>query len=52
MNHSILWLHGDALGPSNPALVAHPGQPAVFVFDHELLRGKSCLLYTSDAADE
>jgi len=41
MNHPILWLHGDALGPSNPALLAHPGQPAVFVFDRELLRGQS-----------
>jgi len=41
MNNPILWLHGDALGPSNPALLAHPGQPAVFVFDRELLRGNS-----------
>jgi hypothetical protein len=41
MKNPILWLHGDALGPSNPALLAHPGQPAVFVFDRELLRGNS-----------
>ena len=41
MKNPILWLHGDALGPSNPALLAHPGQPALFVFDRELLRGNS-----------
>ncbi len=32
----VLWIHGEALGPANPALVAHPGAPAVFVFDREL----------------
>jgi deoxyribodipyrimidine photo-lyase len=37
----LLWLHGEALGPSNPALLAHPGAPAVFVFDHELLAGRT-----------
>ena len=39
MKHPILWIHGEALGPSNPALVAHPGRPAVFVFDTALLEG-------------
>ena len=29
------------MGPNNPALLAHPSQPAVFVFDRELLLGKS-----------
>ena len=33
----VLWIHGEALGPANPALVAHPGAPAVFVFDRELI---------------
>ena len=33
----VLWMHGEALGPANPALVAHPGAPAVFVFDRELI---------------
>ncbi|MCX5940277.1 MAG: hypothetical protein NTX18_04505 [Cyanobium sp. LacPavin_0818_WC50_MAG_67_9] len=33
----VLWMHGEAMGPANPALVAHPGAPAVFVFDRELI---------------
>jgi len=33
----VLWIHAEALGPANPALVAHPGTPAVFVFDRELI---------------
>lgn len=33
----VLWIHGEALGPANPALEAHPGAPAVFVFDRELI---------------
>ena len=37
----ILWIHGDGLGQANPALVAHPGQPALYVFDTELLAGRS-----------
>ena len=37
----LLWVHGEALGPSNPALKAHLGAPAVFVFDTELLAGRS-----------
>ena len=41
MKYPILWIHGEALGPSNPALVAHPGRPAVFVFDTALLEGKT-----------
>lgn len=40
MQHPILWIHGEALGPANPALVAYPGRPAVFVFDSELLAGR------------
>ena len=41
MQHPILWIHGEAIGPANPALRAHPGRPAVFVFDSELLAGRS-----------
>lgn len=41
MRHPILWIHGEAVGPANPALQAFPGRPAVFVFDAELLAGRS-----------
>jgi deoxyribodipyrimidine photo-lyase len=37
----LLWLHGEALGPANPALRAHPGAPALFVFDSELIAGRT-----------
>jgi deoxyribodipyrimidine photo-lyase len=37
----LLWLHGEALGPANPALRAHPGAPALFVFDRELIEGRT-----------
>lgn len=33
----LVWIHGDALSPHNPALQQHPGAPAVFVFDEALL---------------
>ena len=33
----VLWIHGEALGPTNPALLAHPEAPAVFVFDWKLI---------------
>ncbi|WP_390625500.1 FAD-binding domain-containing protein [Vulcanococcus limneticus] len=35
----VLWIHGEALGPANPALRAHPGRPALFVFDDALIAG-------------
>ncbi|MFZ9319299.1 MAG: hypothetical protein ACO23X_10915 [Vulcanococcus sp.] len=41
MNNPILWIHGEAIGPANPALQAYPGRPAVFVFDTELLAGRT-----------
>lgn len=41
MQHPVLWIHGEALGPANPALQAFPDRPAVFVFDTELLGGRS-----------
>ncbi len=37
----LLWIHGEALGPTNPVLRAHPGAPALFVFDTELLAGRT-----------
>jgi deoxyribodipyrimidine photo-lyase len=37
----LLWIHGEALGPANPALLAHPGAPALFVFDTELIAGRA-----------
>ena len=37
----ILWVHEEALGPSNPALIAHPGTPALFVFDSHWIQTAS-----------
>jgi hypothetical protein len=33
MNDTIVWVHMDALSPTNPALAANPDAPALFVFD-------------------
>lgn len=33
-----VWLTAESLGDRDPALAAHPGRPAVFVFDEPLLR--------------
>ncbi|MEN9933509.1 MAG: hypothetical protein RLZZ387_88 [Chloroflexota bacterium] len=33
----IVWVHGDCLSPRGPALDAHPGAPAIFVWDDALL---------------
>ncbi len=35
--HPIVWLHGDSLTPTDPALQANPTAPAVFVFDEPFL---------------
>ncbi len=35
----LVWVHGEALGPGNPALRAYPHAPALFVFDTELITG-------------
>ncbi len=37
MPTAIVWLHGDSLSPTDPALVANPDAPALFVFDEQLL---------------
>jgi len=34
----LVWLTAESLGDADPALAAHPGLPAVFVFDEPLLR--------------
>ncbi|MBC8099286.1 MAG: hypothetical protein H7Y11_07565 [Armatimonadetes bacterium] len=33
----VVWVHGDCLSPENPALLAHPGAPAIYVWDDALL---------------
>ncbi len=33
----VVWIHGDCLSPSGPALRAHPGAPALFVWDDALV---------------
>ena len=35
--NTVVWVHGERLSPTNEALVSSPGQPAVFVWDDELL---------------
>ncbi len=39
--HPLVWVHGEALGPANPALRAQPQAPALFVFDSELIAGRT-----------
>jgi deoxyribodipyrimidine photo-lyase len=34
----LIWIHGEALSPQNPALLAYPDAPARFIFDEALLR--------------
>ncbi len=36
---SAVWLTGESLGSEDPALLAHPDLPRVFVFDEPLLKG-------------
>ena len=35
----VVWVHADSLSPEDPALAAHPGAPAIFVFDDVVLEG-------------
>ncbi|MGC5195684.1 FAD-binding domain-containing protein [Aphanothece microscopica] len=37
LQRPIVWVHGEALGPTNPALRAWPAAPALFVFDRALI---------------
>jgi hypothetical protein len=38
MNTRVVWLHADSLSPTDPALLANPHAPAVYVFDERFLR--------------
>jgi deoxyribodipyrimidine photo-lyase len=51
-----VWLTAESLGDDDPALLAHPDAPAVFVFDEPLLRrlrlsGKRLVFLTETLAD-
>ncbi|MGL5865769.1 MAG: FAD-binding domain-containing protein [Dermatophilaceae bacterium] len=35
---TVVWLHGERLSPTNEALMANPGRPAVYVWDEALWR--------------
>ena len=37
MSKQIVWIHGDALSPTNPALLANDDAPAIFVWDEDLI---------------
>ncbi len=34
----VVWVHGDALSPTQPALEEFPGVPAVYVWDDALIK--------------
>ena len=40
----LLWLHTDSLNPGSPMLLAHPGSPAVFIWDTEWITRSSIAL--------
>ncbi len=35
----VIWVHADSLSARNPAFVAYPDAPAIFVFDDVVLEG-------------
>jgi len=37
MNKTIIWVHGDCLNPHQTAFRLHPGAPAIYVWDDDLL---------------
>ena len=37
MNLPIIWVHGDCLSPTNPALKMYPDTPAIWVWDDALI---------------
>jgi deoxyribodipyrimidine photo-lyase len=52
----VVWITAESLGDDDPALVAHPDLPAVFVFDRPLLArlrlsGKRLVFLTETLAD-
>ena len=42
LQRSIIWVHEEALGLSNPALLEQPDRPAIFVFDSRWIR-EACI---------
>ncbi len=40
----LLWVHTDSLNPDSPMLRAHPGSPAVFIWDTEWITGNDIAL--------
>jgi hypothetical protein len=40
VSDTIVWVHLDALSPTNPALTSNPDAPAVFVFDDAYLAAR------------
>jgi len=41
LRRPLVWVHEEALGPANPALLAHPEAPALAVLDAAWLAGRS-----------
>jgi deoxyribodipyrimidine photo-lyase len=37
----LVWVHEEALGPANPALLAHPNAPALAVLDADWIAGRA-----------
>jgi deoxyribodipyrimidine photo-lyase len=37
----LVWVHEEALGPANPALLAHPDAPAMAVLDADWIAGRA-----------
>ena len=37
----LVWVHEEALGPANPALLAHPDAPALAVLDADWIAGRA-----------
>ena len=42
LQRPVIWVHEEALGTSNPALLEQPDSPAVFVFDTEWIQ-EACI---------
>jgi deoxyribodipyrimidine photo-lyase len=41
LQRPLVWVHEEALGPANPALLAHPGAPALAVLDADWIAGRA-----------
>jgi len=42
LQRPVLWVHEEALGARNPALLERPNSPAIFVFDARWIR-EACI---------